>query len=79
MPVSVTRSGLSTVFCLLAATGYLRYYADDGTLRDAVGVIHWAVGLALALPLALHFLPGWQARRRARVPADAGARVRAAE
>lgn len=50
-------------FCLLASTGYLLYYADEGALRDASGVVHWVIGLGLALPVALHALPSPGARR----------------
>ena len=58
-------SGLAIVsaFCLLGASGYLLYYADEGAPRDVVGVMHWSVGLALALPIVLHALPSYRARR----------------
>lgn len=53
------QSGLAITFafCALAATGYCLYYVDEGAFRDAAGVVHWVVGLALALPVALHALP----------------------
>lgn len=53
------QSGLAITFafCTLAATGYCLYYVDEGAFRDAAGVVHWIIGLTLALPLALHALP----------------------
>jgi hypothetical protein len=67
------RSGLAIVyaFCVLAASGYLIYYADEGVVRDLIGVLHWTIGLALAVPVVLHALPSIRARRR-----DAAARQR---
>jgi hypothetical protein len=53
-------------FCVLAATGYLIYYAEDGTLRDGVTIVHWVLGLALLLPLVLHLLPSVLLRRQRR-------------
>jgi hypothetical protein len=60
------RSGLAIVFafCMLAASGYLIYYADEGVAHDLIGVLHWAIGLALAVPVGLHALPSLRARRR---------------
>jgi hypothetical protein len=59
-------SGLAIVFafCTLAATGYLLYYADEGALRDAIGIAHWVAGLSLLVPVAGHVLP----RRMSRAP-----------
>jgi hypothetical protein len=53
------RSGLAitAVFCVLAATGYCLYYVDEGAFRDAAGVVHWIIGLSLAVPVALHAFP----------------------
>ena len=53
------RSGIAiaVVFCALAATGYCLYYVDEGAFRDAAGLVHWLIGLSLALPIALHALP----------------------
>lgn len=53
------RSGtaIAVVFCTLAATAYCLYYLDEGIFRDAAGVVHWVIGLALAVPVALHALP----------------------
>lgn len=58
------RSGLSmmVVFCVLAASGYLIYYADEGGVRDAVVAIHWVVGLALLVPVVAHLLPSYTKR-----------------
>ena len=41
-------------FCVLAVTGYCLYYVDDGAFRDTAGVVHWILGLSLAVPVALH-------------------------
>ena len=59
-------SGLAIVFafCVLALSGYLIYYADEGVAQDLIGVLHWVIGLALAVPVALHALPSISARRR---------------
>jgi hypothetical protein len=59
------RSGvvIMLAFCLLAATGYCLYYADEGALRDTAGTVHWMVGLLLALPIAVHALPTCRNRR----------------
>ena len=50
-------SAIAVVFCALAATGYCLYYADEGAFRDLAGVVHWVIGLSLAVPVALHALP----------------------
>jgi len=62
------RSGLAIAlaFCVLAASGYLIYYADEGSLRDAIGIAHWIVGLSLIVPVLAHALPG----RRLRTPRE---------
>ena len=64
------RSGvaITSVFFVLAATGYLIYYADDGNARDAVIILHWALGLSLLVPITLHVLPTVLARWRRRAP-----------
>jgi heme/copper-type cytochrome/quinol oxidase subunit 3 len=53
------RSGVAITisFCVLALSGYCLYYVDDGAFRDAAGVVHWIIGLSLAVPVALHALP----------------------
>lgn len=63
------RSGLAILvaFCVLAASGYLIYYADEGGFRDAAGVLHWLFGLALAIPVVAHALPSVKMRRRAAI------------
>jgi hypothetical protein len=33
------------------------YYVDEGAFRDAAGVVHWIIGLSLAVPVALHAFP----------------------
>jgi hypothetical protein len=58
------QSGLAIAFafCALAATGYLLYYVDEGAPRDVIGVLHWAIGLALSLPVVVHALPSYRPR-----------------
>ena len=53
------RSGVAITisFCVLAVSGYCLYYVDDGAFRDAAGVVHWIIGLSLAVPVALHAFP----------------------
>jgi len=53
------QSGLAITvsYCVLAVTGYCLYYVDDGAFRDAAGVVHWIIGLSLAVPVALHAFP----------------------
>jgi hypothetical protein len=49
-------SGLSMlgVWSVLAVTGYLLYYASGDSLRQAVSLAHWIIGLALPLILWIH-------------------------
>lgn len=51
-------SGISilALLALLAATGYLLYYAADDVLREIVRLTHWLTGLALAVPLLIHVI-----------------------
>lgn len=56
------------MFAILAATGYLLYYAVDDGLRDVVCWAHWLIGVLLAAVLAIHVI---RARaKRARVIAE---------
>lgn len=59
-------SGIAIVTCiaLLAASGYLLYYASDDGWRDAARLLHWVIGLALALPLLIHIVGVRRARRQ---------------
>jgi hypothetical protein len=41
---------------LLIVSGYLLYYASDENIRGAIRILHWSVGLALALPVLVHAL-----------------------
>jgi len=45
---------LIAIGAFLIASGYLLYYASDW--RDAIRVLHWSIGLLLALPLSVHAL-----------------------
>jgi hypothetical protein len=56
---------IASAFCVLAATGYLLYYSDEGATRDAIGALHWALGLSMVVPLVLHALPSYRVRGRA--------------
>lgn len=67
----ITGIAVSVAFCVLAASGYLMYYADEGAVRDAIAVAHWALGLALIVPIALHTLPSYLSRRERRGQAGA--------
>jgi len=61
-------SGIAIVAVLvaLAASGYLLYYASDDALRDGARLVHWLLGLTLALPLLIHVIGVRRARRRNR-------------
>ena len=50
------------VFAVLAASGWLLYYASDDALRDAVRLVHWLVGLALIVPFLIHSLRARRSR-----------------
>ena len=52
---------LLVLLIILSLSGYLLYYAGDETLRDAVRVVHWLLGLALLLPFVVHVV---RARRQ---------------
>ena len=54
---------LITLFGVLAASGYLLYYASDDALRDSVRLVHWLVGLALIVPFLLHSLRARRLRK----------------
>jgi hypothetical protein len=60
------RSGLGVlgVLLALAASGYLLYYLVDDTWRDIARIVHWSLGLALAIPLGIHIVGVRRARRR---------------
>jgi hypothetical protein len=45
---------LTSLFLLLAITGYGLYYAGGESLRAWTSVIHWGVGLGLPLLLIVH-------------------------
>jgi hypothetical protein len=48
---------------ILIATGYLLYYASGDGLRRWTGILHWSLGLALAIPLLVHALRSGRYRR----------------
>jgi hypothetical protein len=52
-----------TLLALLAISGYLLYYAANDGLHDGARLVHWVLGLALAIPLLIHIFGG---RRRDR-------------
>lgn len=41
---------------LLIVSGYLLYYASGDALREWVSIVHWSVGLAVAIPMIVHAL-----------------------
>ncbi|HEY8010861.1 MAG TPA: hypothetical protein VIE67_07650 [Rudaea sp.] len=53
---------LIALFVVLAASGYLLYYAGDDALRDAVRLVHWLIGVALIVPFLIHSLRARSAR-----------------
>jgi hypothetical protein len=53
---------LIAMFAVLAASGWLLYYASDDALRDAVRLVHWLVGLALIVPFLIHSLRARRSR-----------------
>jgi hypothetical protein len=59
-------SGLLLLACLmiLAATGYLLYYAADEGVRDVVRWAHWLVGILLAVVLPIHIIRARAQRAR---------------
>jgi len=60
------RSGLGVValLALLGISGYLLYYLVDDDWRALARIVHWSLGLALALPLGVHLVGVRRARRR---------------
>lgn len=51
---------MSTLLAVLAASGLWLYYGAAG--REAVSLIHWAIGLALVPMLVIHLVVGRRAR-----------------
>ena len=48
---------LLTAFCgLLIVTGWGLYYLVNQSVRNAIGILHWGLGLALPVVLFLHVL-----------------------
>ena len=60
----VSGIAIVTLLALLALTGYLLYYSGDDAWRDAARLLHWLLGLGLALPLLIHLIGVRRARRR---------------
>ena len=58
-------SGLLLIgaFVLLAISGYLLYYLTGDDARDAMRLVHWLLGLAVAIPFLLHSLSARSARK----------------
>ena len=52
------------MLAILAATGYLLYYAVDEGLRDVVRWAHWLIGVLLAAMLAIHVVRARAKRER---------------
>ncbi len=53
------------MLAILAATGYLLYYAGDDSWRDTARWLHWLIGIALALVLGIHVMRARAQRVRA--------------
>jgi hypothetical protein len=60
------RSGvfMFALVVLLTLTGYGLYYSGEDQQRSVFSAIHWLVGLASALALALHVLLGKRSSRK---------------
>ena len=58
------------MLAILAATGYLLYYAGDDGLRDVVRWAHWLIGILLAIVLGIHVIRAHA--QRARLMAEQG-------
>jgi hypothetical protein len=58
------------MLAILAATGYLLYYAVDDGLRDVVRWAHWMVGVLLAVVLAIHVVRARAKRERLKAGLD---------
>jgi hypothetical protein len=52
------------MLAILAATGYLLYYAVDDGLRDVVRWAHWLTGILLAVVLGVHVVRARAQRAR---------------
>jgi hypothetical protein len=50
---------------VLIVSGWLLYYAGGDTLRAWTALLHWSIGLALALPLLVHALRSGRYRQSA--------------
>jgi hypothetical protein len=59
----VSGVALIAMFSVLAASGYLLYYAGDDALRDAVRLVHWLVGLTAIVPFLVHSLRARRVRK----------------
>lgn len=51
-------AGLFTAYAVLVLSGYLLYYAGNESLRAALSMLHWSIGLSLPLLLAAHIWHG---------------------
>ena len=58
------------MLAILAATGYLLYYAVDDRLRDVVRWAHWLIGVLLAEVLAIHVVRARAKRERLKAGPD---------
>lgn len=62
----VSGACMGAVLGLLTISGYLLYYSGGESLRAALSVTHWGIGLALAGVLPLHIYYGRQTRSKQR-------------
>lgn len=63
----VSGIAILTLLSLLAASGYLLYYAGDDAWHDGARLVHWVLGLSLIVPLSIHLI-GVRRARRNRAP-----------
>ena len=57
-------TALAAATIVLAASGYLLYYAGSEAMRAATSIAHWTVGLACIALLPFHVLLGRRGSRR---------------
>jgi len=62
----VSGIAIAALLVLLAASGYVLYYAADDVWHDSARLVHWLLGLTLALPLLIHVIGVRRGRRRNR-------------
>ena len=59
----VTGTIFFAIMLLLTLTGYLLYYIGSDSVREAMSLMHWVLGLALPVLAGLHIWRGRVSRR----------------